>query len=83
MLEQRPMALVLVAILLAAQAGARYSGGTGEPNDPYRLATAADLISLGESPADYGRHFALTEDIDLDPCLPGGRVFGRAVIAPE
>jgi hypothetical protein len=60
----------------------KYSGGTGEPNDPYQIATAADLIALGETPADYDKHFILTADIDLDPNLPGGKVFDKAVIAP-
>lgn len=62
---------------------AKYSGGTGEPNNPYQIATAADLIALGEDPNDYGKHFILTADIDLDPNLPDGRVFRQAVIAPD
>ena len=61
----------------------KYSGGTGEPNDPYQIATAADLIALGETPEDYVKHFILTADIDLDPNLPGRKVFDRAVIAPD
>jgi formylglycine-generating enzyme required for sulfatase activity len=69
--------------LLALPAHAKYSGGTGEPNDPYQIATAADLIALGETPGDYDKHFILTADIDLDPNLPGRRVFDRAVIAPD
>jgi hypothetical protein len=60
----------------------KYSGGTGEPNDPYQIATAADLIALGETPEDYDKHFILTADIDLDPNLPGRKVFDKAVIAP-
>ena len=64
-------------------ATAKYSGGTGEPNDPYQIATAADLIALGETPADYDKHFILTADIDLDPSLPGRKVFDKAVIAPD
>jgi len=61
----------------------KYGGGTGEPNDPYQIATAEDLILLGETPEDYDKHFILTADIDLDPNLPGGKVFDRAVIAPD
>jgi hypothetical protein len=61
----------------------KYSGGSGEPNDPYQIATAADLIALGETPADYDKHFILTADIDLDPNLPGRKVFDKAVIAPD
>ena len=61
----------------------KYSGGTGEPNDPYQIATAADLMALGETPEDYDKHFILTADIDLDPNLPDRKVFGKAVIAPD
>ncbi|MBM4029790.1 MAG: hypothetical protein FJ280_30985, partial [Planctomycetes bacterium] len=42
-----------------------------------------DLITLGETPADYDKHFILVDDIDLDPSLPGRKVFDRAVIAPN
>jgi hypothetical protein len=75
--------ILIVVCLLAFPAKAKYSGGTGEPNDPYRIATAADLIALGETPEDYDKHFLLTADIDLDPNLPGRKVFDRAVIAPD
>jgi len=61
----------------------RYSGGTGEPNDPYQIATTEDLILLGETPEDYDKHFILTANIDLDPNLPGRKVFDRAVISPD
>ncbi len=61
----------------------KYSGGTGEPNNPYQIATAEDLMLLGNSPDDYDKHFVLTADIDLDPNLPGRKVFDRAVIAPD
>jgi len=68
--------------ILSFPAQAKYSGGTGEPNDPYQIATAEDLMLLGDSPEDYGKHFILTADIDLDPNLPGRKVFDKAVIAP-
>ncbi|MCP4260639.1 MAG: rhodanese-like domain-containing protein [Planctomycetes bacterium] len=61
----------------------KYSGGTGELNAPYRIATAEDLIILGDSPEDYDKQFILTADIDLDPNLPSRKVFDRAVIAPD
>jgi hypothetical protein len=78
----RTITVLIATCLFAFPAHAKYSGGTGEPNDPYQIATAADLIALGETPADYGKHFILTADIDLDPNLPGRKVFDRAVIAP-
>ncbi len=61
----------------------KYSGGSGTPADPYQIATAADLIALGNEPNDYDKHFILTADIDLDPNLPGRKVFNKAVIAPD
>ncbi len=67
---------------LDAVAQRKYGGGMGEPNDPYQIATAADLIALGETPEDYDKHFILTADIDLDPNLPGRRILDKAVIAP-
>jgi rhodanese-related sulfurtransferase len=60
----------------------KYAGGSGTADDPYQIAMAADLIALGETPDDYDKHFILTADIDLDPNLPGGNVFDKAVIAP-
>ena len=60
-----------------------YGGGTGEPNDPYLITTAEDLMLLGDNPEDYDKHFILTADIDLDPILPGRKIFDRAVIAPR
>jgi len=66
-----------------AVATKKYAGGTGEPNNPYQIATAEDLMLLGENPEDYDKHFILTDDIDLDPNLPGRKVFDKAIIASE
>ena len=74
-----PFLIVICLLLFPVQA--QYSGGTGEADDQYQIATAADLIALGETPDDYDKHFILTADIDLDPNLPGRKVFDRAVIA--
>ncbi len=78
----RALLLTLTTCLFIVPAQAQYSGGSGTADDPYQIATAADLIALGETPDDYDKHFILTADIDLDPNLPGGKVFDRAVIAP-
>jgi hypothetical protein len=75
--------LIITIFSLSLPAYAQYSGGTGEPNDPYQIATAEDLMLLGDSPEDYDKHFVLTADIDLAPNLPGRKVFDRAVIAPD
>ena len=79
----RIIPLLIAFCLVSMPAQAQYSGGTGEPNDPYQIATAEDLIALGESPGDYDKHFILTADIDLDPNLPGRKVFDGAVIASD
>lgn len=62
---------------------ADFAGGKGEPNDPYQIATAEQLISIGLDYTLLEKHYALIEDIDLDPNLPGGRVFTDALIAQD
>ena len=78
----RKISVLIGASLFAFPACAQYSGGSGTAQDPYQIATAADLIDLGETPQDYDKHFKLVADIDLDPRLPGGKTFDKAVIAP-
>jgi len=79
----RTILVLIAACLFTFPAQARYSGGSGTAQDPYQIATAADLIALGETPEDYDKHFLLTADIDLDPNLPGRKVFDKAVFAPD
>ncbi|GAG25617.1 unnamed protein product, partial [marine sediment metagenome] len=43
-----------------------YAGGSGEPNDPYLIATAEQLNSIGVSVCHWDKHFKLISDIDLD-----------------
>jgi len=57
--------LLIAVCLVSFPAQAKYGGGTGEPNEPFQIATAEDLMLLGESPEDYDKHFILTADIDL------------------
>ena len=64
-------------------AGAKYSGGTGDSNDPYQIANVTDLLTLANDVNDYNKCFILTADIDLAPCLPDGQVFTTAVIARD
>lgn len=60
---------------------AQFAGGTGDPDNPYQIATAQQLMSVSSSVGQLRNHFLLVNDIDLDPNLPGGRVFDTAVIA--
>jgi hypothetical protein len=78
----RTIPLLIAVCLITIPAQAKYGGGSGTAEDPYQIATSADLLLLGDSPEDYDKHFILTADIDLDPNLPGRKVFDKAVIAP-
>lgn len=60
---------------------AKFAGGTGEPNNPYQVATAQQLISIGSDSGLCQAHFILVNDLDLDPNLPGGQVCTGAIIA--
>jgi beta-lactam-binding protein with PASTA domain len=55
-----------------------YSGGTGQPNAPYQIADANDLLELAGKTEDYSKCFILTADINLE-----GENFSSAVIAPD
>jgi hypothetical protein len=58
-----------------------FAGGTGTPADPYQVATAEQLISIGSDPALLDKHFVMVSDIDLDPNLTGGKVFRSPLFA--
>ena len=57
-----------------------FAGGTGQVGDPCQIATAEQLISIKSDPNLLDKHFILMADIDLNPDLPGGRVFDEALI---
>ncbi len=56
----------------------KYSGGSGTEIEPYQIATAEDLVSIGGNIGDYDKYFVLTADIDLSEYT-----FDRAIIAPD
>jgi len=74
--------IIVVCSIVSQSSAVEFAGGTGEPNDPYQIATAQQLISIGDDPILLEKHYVLVNDIDLDPNLPGGKVFTEAVIAP-
>jgi hypothetical protein len=55
----------ILVIVITATAQAKYSGGSGDPNDPYQIATAADLNDIGNHPEDFNKCFIMTADINL------------------
>jgi len=58
------LVLFLACFPAFAEAG-KYSGGSGEPNDPYRIATAEDLNDIGNRPEDWNKHFILINDVNI------------------
>jgi hypothetical protein len=56
---------LIIALLAATAANAKYSGGTGDPNDPYRIASAEDLNDIGNHQEDFDKHFILVNDVNL------------------
>jgi len=42
-----------------------YSGGSGEPNNPYQIATVADWNDLMNTSSDWNKNFILTADVNL------------------
>ncbi len=66
--------LLLFLALFSAPAQAKYSGGAGTPEAPYKIADYNDLYTLADDTEDYNKHFCLTADIDLNPILPGRNV---------
>ena len=59
-------ACFLLITLSASAFGDYYSGGAGEPNDPFQISTPEDLNDINNHPWEhFHKHFVLTNDIDL------------------
>ena len=61
--------MLISVFLLTAFSGnllaSTYSGGAGEPNDPYQISSANDMNEIGTHPEDWNDCFVLTTDINL------------------
>jgi len=57
--------LILAAVVLTTPATAKYSGGTGEPNAPYQIADANDLLAFAADTNDHDKYIILIADINL------------------
>jgi hypothetical protein len=53
------LSFTIIITLAAGSAFGKYSGGTGEPNAPYLIATAANMNQIGAEPSDWGSYFLL------------------------
>ena len=70
--------VILLAIFSNSIFAGTYSGGSGEPNDPYQIADVNDLLALAADTNDYNKCFILTADVNLQ-----GQVFTTAIIAAD
>jgi hypothetical protein len=70
--------VVLLWGLAVNVSAAKYSGGTGEPNDPYRIATANDLNDIGNHVEDFNKCFILMNDVNMSVYT-----YSTALIAPD
>lgn len=59
-------ALTLILALCPVTAAVQFAGGTGEPNNPYQIATAEQLLDIGSDPELLTQCFVLNNDIDFD-----------------
>jgi hypothetical protein len=59
------LCFVVFFIWLAVPSLGKYSGGTGEPNNPYLIATPNDLNSIGLNVEDFNKCFLMVADINL------------------
>ena len=67
-LQHHPVLVCVFFIILdifSFSAFAKYSGGSGEPNNPYQIGTATDLNDIGNHTEDFNKCFTLTDDINL------------------
>lgn len=77
--RNRAVLLLTAIFLLAANVSqAKYSGGTGEPNSPYRIETPNDLNDIGNHVEDFNDCFVLVNDINM-----AGYTYTTALIAPD
>jgi len=60
------VAVIFVSLTAITAEAGTYSGGTGEPNDPYLISTPEELNTIGEDANDWDKHFKLMADVDMN-----------------
>ena len=68
------MLIILLAFSTKAYSGI-YSGGNGTAENPYQIATTADLGELCNTNGDWGAYFIQTADLDLFSDGQSGGIF--------
>ena len=63
----RNLAVIILFVFMLAGIvfGGVYSGGAGEPNDPFIIATANDLQQISYEPNDWDKCFKMVADVNL------------------
>jgi hypothetical protein len=61
----RIVSVLLVCSVVCIPALAKYGGGTGEPNNPYKIYDANHMNTIGLDSNDWDKNFILMNDIDL------------------
>ncbi len=60
------ISVIALSLVFCAPAGAvSFAGGTGEPNNPYRIATAQQLFYINSGAGLLGKCFLLVADVNL------------------
>jgi len=78
MKRKKFISAIVIASLLSPFSWA-YSGGSGTPDDPYKIATVADWQQLMTTTDDWNKHSILTADLDLQGVIltPVGSYYRR------
>ncbi len=81
MSNRRLKTLLISGLIFCLSSSAfAYSGGTGEPNDPYQIGTISDWQELMGTDTDWNKHFVLVNYIDLQgvTVTPVGISYGNS-----
>jgi hypothetical protein len=68
MLEEilnKSLFIVFVLAFLVSSSYAKYSGGDGSAEHPYRIDTAADMQEIGATSGDWNKHFLMVNDMGI------------------
>ena len=79
----RGMVWWFILVTVAMPVAARYGGGLGTAESPYLIFTASQLCEIGNEPQDWGSHFKLMADVDLqDRDSDGFHIIGTSTEEP-
>lgn len=62
----RSFLTLIFVLFLSLPCIAQYSGGTGEPNNPYQIGVVNDWIELMNNSSDWNKSFVVIDDIDFE-----------------